>query len=152
MTEHLCVLIYIRPNGTVKLVYVLQQVYFWPFRMVLLLWTFFVFAFCVVCLLQPCGHLSGNNWPLGSLICDVFWCTSFVDHLCFLCLVFVILSRLFIVPLWSPAWKGLTSWLSFMMLNCFLCHFPGVILGQMWYSIVSIPDVCLLSKWYNVWF
>ena len=35
--------------------------------------------------------------------------TSFVDHLCSLCLVFVILLRLFIVALWSPAVKGLTS-------------------------------------------
>ena len=36
------------------------------------------------------------------------------------------LSRLLIAALWSPAGKGLTSWLLFVMLNCF-CHFP------MWY-------------------
>ena len=41
--------------------------------------------------------------------------TSFADHLCYLCLVFVILSRLFIAALWSNAGKGLTSWLLFMM-------------------------------------
>ena len=35
--------------------------------------------------------------------------TSFVDHLCYLCLVFVMLSRLLIAALWSPAGKGLTS-------------------------------------------
>ena len=34
--------------------------------------------------------------------------TSFVDHLCFLCLAFLMLSRLFIAALWSPAGKGLT--------------------------------------------
>ena len=44
--------------------------------------------------------------------------TSFVDHLCYLCLVFVKLLRLFIAALWSPAGKGLTSWLSFVMFNC----------------------------------
>ena len=33
----------------------------------------------------------------------------FVDHLCYLCLVFFILVRLFIAVLWSPAGKGLTS-------------------------------------------
>ena len=38
-----------------------------------------------------------------------------MDHLCYLCLVFVMLSRLFIAALWSPAGKGLTSWLSFVM-------------------------------------
>ena len=32
-----------------------------------------------------------------------------VDHLCNLCLVFVMLSRLFIAALWSPEGKGLTS-------------------------------------------
>ena len=42
-----------------------------------------------------------------------------MDHLCYLCLVFVMLSRLFIAALWSPAGNGLTSWLSFVMLNCF---------------------------------
>ena len=42
----------------------------------------------------------------------------FVDHLCYLSLVFVMLSRLFIAALWSPAGKGLTSWLLFVMSNC----------------------------------
>ena len=41
--------------------------------------------------------------------------TSFVDHLCYLCLVFVMLSRLFIAAFVSPAGKGLTSWLLFVM-------------------------------------
>ena len=35
--------------------------------------------------------------------------TSFADHLCYSCLVFVMLSRLFIAALWSPAGKGLIS-------------------------------------------
>ena len=26
-----------------------------------------------------------------------------------------------------------------------MCHFPIVILGQMWYLIVSIPDLCTLT-------
>ena len=38
-----------------------------------------------------------------------------MDHLCYLCLVFVMLSRLFIADLWSPEGKGLTSWLLFVM-------------------------------------
>ena len=33
---------------------------------------------------------------------------------------FGMLSRLFIAALWSPAGKGLTSWLLFVMLNCVL--------------------------------
>ena len=38
-----------------------------------------------------------------------------MDHLCYLCLVFVMLSRLFIAALWSPEGKELTSWLLFVM-------------------------------------
>ena len=55
------------------------------------------------------------------------------------------LSRLFIAALWSPAGKGLTSWLSFVMFNCVFVTVPCGILGQMWYWIVSIPDLCRLS-------
>ena len=36
-----------------------------------------------------------------------------MDHLCYLCLVFVMLSRLFIAALWSPEGERLTSWLLF---------------------------------------
>ena len=38
----------------------------------------------------------------------------------FLRLVFLMLSRLFIVVLWSPAGKGLTSWLLLAMFIVFL--------------------------------
>ena len=52
---------------------------------------------------------------------------SFVDHLCYFYLVFVIFcARLFIDTLWSPAGKGLTSWLSFVMSNCDVVTFPLV--------------------------
>ena len=43
-----------------------------------------------------------------------------MDHLCYLCLVFVMLSRLFIAALWSPKGKGLTSWLLFVTFIVFL--------------------------------
>ena len=38
-----------------------------------------------------------------------------MDHLCYLCLVIVMLSRPFSVALWSPKGKGLTSWLLLVM-------------------------------------
>ena len=68
-----------------------------------------------------------------------------MDHLCYFCLVFLMLSRLFIAALWSPAGKGRASWLSFVMFNCLFVTFPCGILGQVWYLIVSIPDLCCLS-------
>ena len=65
--------------------------------------------------------------------------------LCYLCLVFVMLSRLFISALWSAAGKELTSWLLFVMFNCVFVTCPCGILGQVWYLIVSIPGLCRLS-------
>ena len=40
--------------------------------------------------------------------------------LTFSCLVFLVLSRLLIAALWSPAGKGLTSWFSLVMFIVFL--------------------------------
>ena len=59
------------------------------------------------------------------------------------CLVFAMFcARLFICALWSPAGKGLTSWLSFVV--------STGILGQVWYLIVSIPDLCTLTYLRNI--
>ena len=51
-----------------------------------------------------------------------------MDLLCFrsvLCLFFPC-ARLFNCALWSPAGKGLTSWLSFVVSNCEFVTFPLV--------------------------
>ena len=53
-----------------------------------------------------------------------------MDHLCYLCLVFAMLSRLFIAALWSPEGKELTSWLLFIMCMVIVFNFPFGILGQ----------------------
>ena len=53
-----------------------------------------------------------------------------MDLLCYFYLVFVVHSRLFIAALLSPAGKWLTSWLSFVMLNCDFVTIPCGILGQ----------------------
>ena len=50
--------------------------------------------------------------------------------------MFFLLSCLFVAALSSPAWKGLTSWLMFVLVT-----FPCGILGQMGYLIVLIPDL-----------
>ena len=68
-----------------------------------------------------------------------------MDHLCYLCLVCFMLSRLFIAALWSPAGKGLTSCLMFVIFNSVFVTFPCSILGQVWFLIVSIPDLNCLS-------
>ena len=58
----------------------------------------------------------------------------------FFCLVFVMtLCASVYFALWSPVGKGLTCLLSFVV-----CHFPIGILGQLWYLILSMPDLCTL--------
>ena len=61
----------------------------------------------------------------------MFFCLVFLMPLCasvYLCLV-------------VTCWERLTSWISFMV----YCHFPIGIFGQVWYLIVSIPDLCTLT-------
>ena len=48
---------------------------------------------------------------------------SFVDHLCYLCLGFVMLPRLFIAALCLPEGKELTPWLLFVMFIVILLLF-----------------------------
>ena len=68
-----------------------------------------------------------------------------MDHLCYFCLVFVMLSRLFIAALWSPAGKGLTYWLLFVMSNCDFVNFICGVLGQVSYLILlsPLPSLCM---------
>ena len=55
-------------------------------KAVLLLFILFVIcvflSYCLVFSLQPCGHLLGKGWPLGSLVCDVFYVLS-LSHMVF---------------------------------------------------------------------
>ena len=47
-----------------------------------------------------------------------------MNHLCYLCLVFVMVSGLFIAALWSPEETGLTSWPLFVIIVILLLsHF-----------------------------
>ena len=55
--------------------------------------------------------------PVENMTLDLNFCGSFV----FLCLAFPMFSCLFIAALWSPAGKGLTSWLSLVM---FIVFYP----------------------------
>ena len=59
-----------------------------------------------------------------------------MDHLCFLCLVFLMLLCLFIAALWSSAGKGLTSWLLSVMFIVFF---------SMWYPGSGVVLDCIVS-------
>ena len=52
-------------------------------------WKLMFLSYCIVCSLQPSGHVLRKGCPLGSLVCDVFlcfchcaiWCTCQVWYL-----------------------------------------------------------------------
>ena len=76
--------------------------------------------------------------------------TSFVDLLCFcsvLCLLCFVRVCLYVLcgHLLGKGWPlGSRLW-------CLLwvCHFPIGILGQVWYLIVSIPDLCTITYFWK---
>ena len=68
-----------------------------------------------------------------------------MDHLCYLCLVFVMLLRLFIAAWWLPERKGAALLSLVCDVYCDFVTFPFGILGQVWYLITSIPNPCCLS-------
>ena len=79
--------------------------------------------------------------------------TSFVDLLCFcsvLCLLCFVRVCLYVLRghLLGKGWPlGSRLW-------CLLwvCHFPIGILGQVWYLIVWIPDLCNLTYFQNTFY
>ena len=66
----------------------------------------------------------------------------FFSVLCLLCLC----ARLFVCALWSPAWKGLTAWLSFVVSNCDFVTFTlvsWVRCGSWLYRFLIFPPYLL---------
>ena len=74
----------------------------------------------------------------------------FFSVLCLLC----ICMRLFICALWSPAGKGLTSWLSFVMSNCEFVTFPlvsWVRCGTWLYRFLIFAPLLTLNAGMNIY-
>ena len=70
--------------------------------------------------LAPCNWFKPSSKIfLLTVPIQYFLCGS----MCFLCLVFLMLSRLFVATLWSPAGKGLISWLLLVKFIVFLLLF-----------------------------
>ena len=67
-----------------------------------------------------------------------------MDPFCYLCYMSVILSCLFLAALWWERADLLT--LLYMMISCVFITSPYGVLGQVWYLIVLIPDLCLLPN------
>ena len=71
-----------------------------------------------------------------------------MDHFSHSCFMFVMLSFLSIADLKSPAGNELTSWRALVCVVLLRAvTFPGVVLDQVWYLIVSIPDLYLFTHY-----
>ena len=92
-TKHLCVLIHIwtkgevgaplnrfKPTGKILLLTVPRRCFFCGSFMLFL--SCVCYAFALVCLLMPCGHLLGKGWPLGSRLWCLIMCLS-LSHVVF---------------------------------------------------------------------
>ena len=87
----------------------------------------------------------GAPWNQFKPSSKIFFqgCASFVDHLCYFCLVFIMLSWVsvywcLVVTCWERA--------NLLALVCeVVTNFPIGILGQVWCLIVLIPDLCPFS-------
>ena len=67
----------------------------------------------------------------------------------FLCIVFLMLSRLFTYCLMVTCWERADLWALVGDVYCIFVTFPCGVLGQLWYLTVSFPDLCHLSYFDN---
>ena len=74
--------------------------------------------------------------------------TSFVDHLRFMCLVFLMHFAFFHCCLVVTCWERADLLALVGDVYCIFVRFPCGILCQVWYLIVSLPDLCHLSYYY----
>ena len=74
-----------------------------------------------------------------------------MDHFCNVCVVFVCHTVLSVPCSLVVTWPlGSLVCDVFMCFRVHLPFFPYGVLGQVWYSIVSIPDLCLLAYFYTM--
>ena len=91
-------------------------------------------------------HETGLSPPVKYFGCPFQGGASFVDHLCYLFLVFVMLSRESVYwCLVNTCWERTDPLALVCDVYLWSCRFPIGILGQVWCLIVSIPDLYPLS-------
>ena len=96
-------------------------------KAVLLLWIIYVFSVLIACVVWCLIVSIPDFCPLSYFVFVIPLCASV-----YLCLD---------VTCWERA--DLLAFVCCVLLQ--ICHFPIGILGQVWYLIVSIPDLCTLT-------
>ena len=69
-----------------------------------------------------------------------------MDPFCYVCFVSVVHCSL-VVTCWEMAYLLALLYVNF---SCVFVTFPCGFLGQVWYLIVSIPELCLLPYFYLI--
>ena len=73
---------------------------------------------------SPIGWISRYTYTSAKIAAYIF--NLWIFNVFLSCFCYASCARLFICALWSPAWKGLTSWLSLVVYKCELVTFPLV--------------------------
>ena len=83
---------------------------------------------------------SSKNFTDRSKAVLLLWIIHVISGVCLFCFH----VRLSLVALWSPAWKGLISWLSFVMSYCEFVTFSFLYIQTLPNNCSHIEDVYLL--------
>ena len=71
-----------------------------------------------------------------------------MDHFFSVLCLFCLCARLFVFYLVVTYWERAGLLALVCGVSLLVCHFPIGILGQVWYLIASIPDLCTLTYFY----
>ena len=99
-----------------------------------------VLLYCLGAGLVPWAGFGALQWDIFAVR---FRAEHFLWIVCVVCIL--CLSCFRVCSLLPCGRRGLTSWLLFVMFNCVFVTFLCDILCQVWYLIVSIPDLYRLS-------
>ena len=122
-----------------------SKILYWPFQCgtsfvdLVSLFCLVFYAFVLICLFVPCGHLLGKGWPLGSRL----WCIT------------VSLSFSHWYPGSSVVLDCIDSWAYPHFMSQWWHAYCSIGLKEKmdrilpeWYLIVSIPDLCTLTYFF----
>ena len=91
-------------------------------------------------------HKTSISPPVKVFLLTVprqcIFCGSFLLFMFCVCHAFLSVHSSIVVTFWERA--NLLA-LLYVMFSCVFITFPCGVLGQVWYLIVSIPDICLLT-------
>ena len=91
---------------------------------------------------KPCSKIF--YWPFkgGTSSVDLLWVFYVLCLLCLCASVYMCLA--------VTCWERADLFALVCGVQLWVCHFPIGILGQVWYLVVSIPDLCTLTYFVEI--